>query len=107
MAEENKAPADGAGMEVSLDRLIHQPARLKILAFLSLVESADFTFLAGRIGLTMGNLSAHISKLEEAGYAAVRKEFVDNRPRTMISITEHGKNAFIEYREDMLQLLGK
>lgn len=107
MAEENKAPADGAGMEVSLDRLIHQPTRLKILAFLSLVESADFTFLAGRIGLTMGNLSAHISKLEEAGYAAVRKEFVDNRPRTMIAITEKGKEAFQKYREDMLQLLGK
>ncbi len=107
MAEENKATADGAGMEVPLDRLVHQPARLKILAFLSLVDRADFTFLAGRIGLTMGNLSAHISKLEEAGYAAVRKEFVDNRPRTMISITEKGKKAFQKYREDMLQLLGK
>lgn len=107
MVEKNNPPAAGTGMEVSLDRLIHQPARLKILAFLSLVDSADFTFLAGRIGLTMGNLSAHISKLEEAGYAAVRKDFVENRPRTMISITENGIQAFEDYRKDMLQLLGK
>ena len=92
-------------VNVEINRIVHEPARLKILAYLSLVESADFTFLVSRIGLTMGNLSAHISKLEAAGYIEVDKEFKDNRPRTMISLTPEGNEAFIVYREEMLQLL--
>ena len=93
-------------INVGIDRIVHEPARLKILAYLSLVESADFTFLVSRIGLTMGNLSAHTSKLEEAGYLKVQKEFRDNRPRTMLSITDEGIKAFDKYRENILQLLG-
>jgi len=104
MSKEQTGPA---GLQEPIDRLVHEPARLKILAFLSLVKSADFTFLAGRIDLTMGNLSAHVSRLEEAGYAAVRKEFVDNKPRTMISITERGRAAFEKYREGMFRILGE
>jgi len=92
-------------VNVDINRIVHEPARLKILAYLSLVESADFTFLVSRIGLTMGNLSAHISKLEDAGYIEVKKEFKENRPRTMISLTPEGSNAFNSYREDMLQIL--
>jgi len=92
-------------INVDINRIVHEPARLKILAYLSLVESADFTFLVSRIGLTMGNLSAHISKLEDAGYIVVNKEFKDNRPRTMISLTSEGSEAFTTYREEMLQLL--
>jgi len=92
-------------VNVDINRIVHEPARLKILAYLSLVESADFTFLVSRIGLTMGNLSAHISKLEDAGYIEVNKEFKENRPRTMISLTPEGSNAFNSYREDMLQIL--
>ena len=94
-------------INVEINRIVHEPARLKILAYLSLVESADFTFLVSRIGLTMGNLSAHISKLEDAGYIEVNKDFKDNRPRTMISLTSGGRNAFTAYREEMLQLLGE
>lgn len=92
-------------LNMEIDRIVHEPARLKILAYLSLVNSADFTFLVSRIGLTMGNLSAHTSKLEDAGYIKVVKEFKDNRPRTMLSLTKEGKGAFIRYREVMLQLL--
>jgi DNA-binding MarR family transcriptional regulator len=99
-------PDSTTGVDLEINRLVHEPARLKILAFLSLVESADFTFLVSRLGLTMGNLSAHVSKLEEAGYVQVLKEFKDNRPHTMLSLTPAGREAFRIYREEMLRILG-
>lgn len=92
-------------LEMDIDRLIHEPARLKIMAFLSVLESADFTFLVSRLGLTMGNLSAHLSKLQEARYINVEKGYKDNRPQTMISLTEEGRAAFQIYRNQILQLL--
>ncbi|MCJ7735532.1 MAG: transcriptional regulator [Anaerolineales bacterium] len=76
---ENQEP--NLNLTVKINRLVHEPVRLKILATLSLVESADFVFLVSRLKLTMGNLSAHISKLQEAGYIQVDKDFVENRPR--------------------------
>jgi DNA-binding MarR family transcriptional regulator len=88
-----------------LDRTIHAPARLAILAFLSIVESADFTFLLNQTGLTRGNLSSHLSKLEEAGYIAITKEFVDRIPRTLIRLTPHGRSALAAYRENMRQVV--
>ena len=94
-------------IDLKIDRLIHEPVRLKILAYLSEVESADFVFLVSRLGLTMGNLSAHISKLQEADYIKIVKSFKGNRPHTMISITALGADAFSRYREGMLQLLQK
>lgn len=92
-------------MKMEIDRTVHEPVRLKIMAFLSVVESADFVFLISRMGLTMGNLSAHVSKLKEAGYIDVQKGFKDNRPHTMLSLTNDGREAFERYRDDMLQLL--
>ena len=92
-------------IDLEIDRLVHEPVRLKILAYLSEVESADFVFLVSRLGLTMGNLSAHISKLQEAGYIKIEKSFKDNRPHTMISRTALGEDAFSSYREGMLKLL--
>ena len=92
-------------IDLEIDRLIHEPVRLKILAYLSMVESADFVFLVSRLGLTMGNLSAHISKLQDAGFIKVDKSFKDNRPHTMLSLTEKGSAAFINYRDGMLRLL--
>jgi DNA-binding MarR family transcriptional regulator len=92
-------------LDQDIDRLVHEPARLKILAFLSLLESADFTFLVSRLGLTMGNLSAHISKLQDAGYIEVEKGYKGNRPQTMISLTGTGRQAFLKYRQQMLQIL--
>jgi len=93
-------------VDLEIDRLVHEPVRLKILAYLSAVESADFVFLVSRLSLTMGNLSAHISKLQEAGYIQVDKSFKENRPHTMLSLTELGSAAFSKYRTGMLQLLG-
>jgi DNA-binding MarR family transcriptional regulator len=88
-----------------LDRTIHAPARLMVLAFLSVVESADFTFLLNQTGLTRGNLSSHLSKLEEAGYISVQKEFVERIPRTLIRLTANGRQAIDIYRENMRQVV--
>ena len=71
-----------------LDRIVHEPSRLAILAVLSVVDSADFIFLLRQTGLTRGNLSSHLSKLEKAEYITIQKEFVDKIPRTLLSLTE-------------------
>ncbi len=88
-----------------LDRVVHEPARLMILAYLSVVESADFLFIANQTGLTRGNLSSHMSKLEAAGYVSVKKEFVDRMPRTLLRITKQGRKALRTYQRNMLQVL--
>jgi len=87
-----------------IDRIIHEPARLMILALLYVVESGDFTFLMRQTGLTWGNLSSHMSKLEAAGYIEVEKEFVDKKPRTMLRLTDEGRAAFREYVQSMKQV---
>lgn len=88
-----------------IDRVIHEPARLLIFAYLSVVESADFLFLMNQTKLTRGNLSSHLSKLEAAGYVEIKKEFVDKIPRTLLRLTEPGRKAFHEYRLNMKQIL--
>jgi DNA-binding MarR family transcriptional regulator len=89
----------------NIDRLIHEPARLMILALLYVVESGDFTFLMRQTGLTWGNLSSHMSKLEAAGYIEVEKEFKGKKPNTMLRLTDEGRAAFREYRRSMRQVL--
>ncbi len=88
-----------------IDRIIHEPARLMILAYLYVVESADFLFLMRQTGLTGGNLSSHLSKLEAAGYVAIEKKFVDKIPRTLLRLTDKGREAFRVYRQSMKQVL--
>jgi DNA-binding MarR family transcriptional regulator len=88
-----------------IDRVVHEPARLMVLALLYVVESADFTFLMNQTGLTWGNLSSHLSKLEEAGYVEVEKEFKGKKPHTMLHLTDEGREAFREYRRSMKQVL--
>ena len=90
-----------------IDRLIHEPARLLVMAVLYVVESADFTFLMRQTGLTWGNLSSHMSKLEEAGYIGVDKGFKGKRPNTMLRLTDAGREAFHAYRQTMKGLLGE
>jgi len=90
---------------VDIDRTIHEPARLMILALLYVVESADFLFLMRQTGLTGGNLSSHMSRLEAAGYIDIEKEFVDKKPHTMLRLTDEGRVAFREYRQSMKQVL--
>jgi DNA-binding transcriptional ArsR family regulator len=84
-----------------LDRVIHEPARLLLVALLSSVESADFLFLLKESGLTKGNLSVHLSRLEEAGYLRVEKTFRGKIPHTEFRLTSKGRSAFDQYRKDM------
>ncbi len=88
-----------------IEKLIHEPARLMILATLHVVETADFLFVERQTGLTRGNLSSHMSKLEDAGYIEITKEFVDKIPRTLLRITDDGRAALLNYTNNMKQVL--
>lgn len=88
-----------------IDRTIHEPARLLIMAHLSVLESADFLFLLRQTGLTRGNLSSHVRKLEQAGYVDVEKSFVDRLPLTVYRLTEEGGEALQKYRRRMSGVL--
>jgi len=87
-----------------IDKIIHEPARLLLMAHLFVVESADFLFLQRQTGLTWGNISSHLRKLEDAGYVAVEKEFIDKKPHTTLKLTDKGRTAFQEYRKNMKQV---
>ena len=84
-----------------LDRLIHEPARLLIATILSTVASADFLFLQRETGLTKGNLSAHLSKLEEASYVKIEKTFKGKLPLTVCKLTASGQKALKGYRQQL------
>ena len=101
MKNEKRADGNSKKPVEKIDRVIHEPARLLIIAQLYVVESADFLFVQRQTGLTEGNLSSHISKLETSGYVQVEKEFVDRKPRTMLRLTDEGRQAFDEYRKSM------
>lgn len=105
MMAKNEINEDNLQPLAEIDRIIHEPARLLILAYLSVVESADFLFLMNQTHLTRGNLSAHLSKLETAGYVEIKKEFVEKIPRTLLCLTEKGSKAFQKYRRGMKQVL--
>lgn len=81
----------------SLDRAIHEPARLMIMTVLCAVSEADFLYLQRECGLTQGNLSSHLSKLEDAGYVLIEKSFKGKYPLTICSSTFAGRRAFREY----------
>ena len=86
---------------VEIDKLIHEPARLKIIAQLYVVASADFLFLMRQTGLSQGNVSGHLSKLEDAAYVKIEKGYIGKRPQTMISLTKKGREQFKEYVKNM------
>ena len=88
-----------------IDQVVHGPARLMVLTYLYVVESADFVFLIRLTGLTWGNLSSHLSKLEAAGYVTIEKGFRGKKPHTMIRLTGQGRTAFREYKQRMQQVL--
>jgi DNA-binding HxlR family transcriptional regulator len=80
-----------------IDDVIHGRVRLAVMAYLSGAGAADFNELKAKIGGTDGNLSVHLRKLEEAGYVGVEKTFRDRKPRTICSLTDKGRNAWIAY----------
>jgi DNA-binding MarR family transcriptional regulator len=91
----------------SVDRLIHEPSRSVILAVLSAVQSADFLYLLHETGLTKGNLTVHLSKLEAAGYIKIEKTYRGKLPLTLCSLTEQGRQAFDNYRNQLKQFLNE
>jgi DNA-binding MarR family transcriptional regulator len=92
-----------------LDNTIHQPARLQIMASLVALNSGEeieFVYLRNLLKLTDGNLGAHLAKLEENGYVKIKKTFVDRKPRTFITATGKGRDAFEEHINALKQIIG-
>jgi DNA-binding transcriptional ArsR family regulator len=90
--------------DLSLDRLIHEPGRLAIMTVLSSVNDADFVFLQRATGLTKGNLSSHLSKLEEAGLVEIVKRFVRKKPNTNVRLTSDGRERIADHWERLDRL---
>lgn len=90
-----------------IDRVVHEPARLMILLVLSSLEEADFVFLLHATELTWGNLSSHVTRLEEAGYVEVEKGYVGKKPHTLVRLTKPGREAVEAYRKLMQGVLQK
>ncbi|HZU28957.1 MAG TPA: transcriptional regulator [Bryobacteraceae bacterium] len=88
-----------------LDRLIHEPARLMITMVLQGVGEADFLYLQRECGLTQGNLSSHLAKLEEAGYVEIEKKFKGKLPLTICRLTDKGRAAFAGYTRTVMAAL--
>ena len=88
-----------------LDRVIHEPGRLMIVALLSAVEMADFLYLLHETGMNKGTLSSHISRLEEAGYVVVEKTYRGKVPLTVLHLSDAGREAFEQYRRKLKDAL--
>ena len=88
----------------AIDDVIHGRIRLGVVAYLSAVESALFSELRDKVGATDGNLSAHLRKLEEAGYVGVEKSFVNRKPQTRLSLTPAGREAWAAWLSQMEKL---
>lgn len=99
MSEPNR-PIDLRSL-TELDRLIHEPARMVIVTILANVESADFLYLQRETALTKGNLSSHLSKLEEAGYISIEKTYRGKIPLTLCHLTETGQKAYRVYLQEL------
>ena len=92
------------GLE-TFDRLIHEPARLILMANLYVIEEADFLYLSRQTGLTAGNISSHMAKLAEAGYVEIDKGYSGRKPRTVYRLTKKGRTAFEAHKERLVGLL--
>ncbi len=93
----------------TLDPIIHQPVRLRIMAALTALDDdaqLDFVALRDLLEVTDGNLGAHLRKLEEAGYVSIEKTFVARKPRTYVSVTPEGRRAFEEHVKALKEILG-
>lgn len=97
-------PGLGPAEIASLDRLIHEPARLMIMTILATAEAADFLYLARETGLTKGNLGAHLARLEAAGYVKIEKTYRGRVPRTICRLTDTGLAAYRAYRDALRRM---
>lgn len=90
---------------LQLDRLIHEPARLMILSILAGAQSVEFRFIETLSGLSKGNLSSHLSKLEAAGLLEIHKTFRGKKPLTTLSMTARGRHALADYRQRLVSVV--
>lgn len=98
---------DTASIELPpIDELLHEPARLRLMAFLAAVKRADFTYLLNLSGMSRGNLSVQMSKLGDAGLVQIDKTFAGKRPRTIYRLTSRGRSALRAYKKNMTVILG-
>ena len=97
--------ADKGPAHLETDKLSHEPARMMVMAHLFVVDEADFVYLIHHTGLTWGNLSTHLTKLEQGGYVDVQKSFAGKKPRTTLRLTKQGRDAFSSYRRRMQRML--
>ena len=98
--------SDSAAIELPpIDDLLHEPARLRLLAFLSVVKRTDFTYLLKLSGMSRGNLSVQMSRLGDAELVNIEKSFQGNRPRTVYELTTQGRNALRAYKKNMAAIL--
>ena len=88
-----------------LDRLLHEPARLMIVTTLYPLDQSDFLYLLRETGLTKGNLSAHLMKLEEAKYIEIEKTYRGKLPLTLIRLTQQGRTALMDYRNKLKEIM--
>ena len=94
-------------LSAEIDKTIHEPARLMIMSMLYVIDRADFVFLLNQTGLTRGNLSTHLSKLEEEGFITAHKEFIGKKPASTYAITKSGRKALEDYRSLMKKILAE
>ena len=86
-----------ANMYPDVDRFIHEPSRYNIMALLYVVKRAEYLFVLNQTGMTSGNLTTHLSKLEKIGYLSIEKKFIRKKPRTFLRLTARGRDAFDTY----------
>lgn len=90
---------------IAVNKLIHEPARMAIVSLLYVVEEADFQFIMNSTDLTQGNLSSHLTKLEEAGYVEIEKTFRGKRPHTIVRLTGPGQDELKSYLKTIKNFL--
>jgi DNA-binding MarR family transcriptional regulator len=103
----DQGPALDLQALAGVERLVHEPGRLLVLACLSVVTRADFLYVMRETGLSQGNLSSHLAKLEAARYVSVEKTFAGKMPRTVLQLTDRGRDALRTYRDSLLGVLSK
>jgi DNA-binding MarR family transcriptional regulator len=92
--------------ELALDKLVHEPGRLAVLTVLSSVADADFLFLQRATGLTKGNLSSHLAKLEDAGLVEIEKRFIRKKPNTNVALTPAGRERIARHWQQLERIKG-
>jgi len=107
MVEKDPPIQDSWSDLTSVDKLIHEPARLAVITILDSVVSADFLYLQKATQLTKGNLSVHLGKLEDAGMIEIQKTFQGKIPRTLCKLTMKGKESFQAYKDQMKGVFGE